>query len=256
MKAYVIAIPSYRRCDLLKEKTLAALARAGIDSKRVHVFVADAREAASYEACLDKGTYGKIVVGVKGIRAQREFICRYFPEGARIVSIDDDVADVLELSDGKAKCTPMRGLDAFFKKAFDEVASRKLYIWGVYPTPNEFYMKGQPPITTKLRFIIGTLYGFVNRKSMIARSPIEEKEDVETSIAYYLRDGGVLRYNRVCFKTKFKNEKGGLGGLEGRLRANEKAAAYLHEKYPSLTRIKVRKNGMHEIVLKAPRENI
>lgn len=256
MKAYAVAIPSYGRREILRDKTLATLVRGGVDATRVHVFVASEAEAHAYRECLDRASYGKIVVGVKGIRAQREFISRYFREGQRIVSIDDDVSEVLVLREGAAKARPMRDLDAFFSEAFEELSRRKLFLWGVYPTPNEFYMKGQAPVTTKLRFVIGTLYGFVNRKSMIARSPIEEKEDVENSIVHYLKDGGVLRYNRVCFKTKFKNEKGGLGGLEGRLAANERAAAYLHAKYPELTRVKVRKNGMHEIVLKPPRENI
>jgi hypothetical protein len=243
---YVVAIPSYQRAHLLVEKTLATLKRGHVSVKHIHIFVANEQEAKTYSEILPKGY--KIIVGVKGINEQRKFISRHFPEGQHIVAIDDDIADVVHMD-----CSPVANLHEFFSNCFKTLKQHKLYIWGIYPVNNPFYMKGQKPVTTCLRFIIATMYGFVNRHSMITDSHIEEKEDVENSIRHYLEDGGVLRFNHIALKTKFKNTKGGLGGLDGRLRANKEAAEFLHAKYPDLTRIKVRKNGMHEIVLKPPK---
>lgn len=248
---YVVAIPSYRRAELLKEKTLTMLKDGGVPKNRIHIFVANEEEKKEYEKAIPKSMYYKIVVGVKGINPQRAFISKHFPNGTHIVSIDDDVADLLEIKGGKF--VPTHDINAFFEKAFKDAAKMKLNLWGVFPTPNPFYAEPQQPVTTKLRFVIATLYGYVNRHDMVLDSPIEEKEDVENTIKHFLRDGGVLRYNHVSFKTRFKNPNGGLGALKERLLANQKAAEWLHKTYPALTRIKVRKNGMHEIVLVAPR---
>jgi len=113
---------------------------------------------------------------------------------------------------------------------------------------NPFFMKDK--VTTDLKFIIGTMYGFINRhdSSLQPNSSIKEKEDYETSILYYLKDGGVVRYNNVTIKTKFHAE-GGLGKTEGRFQANKEAAAYLEKTYPDLVSVFHRKNGMPEVRL-------
>ena len=113
-------------------------------------------------------------------------------------------------------------------------------------------------VTTDLKFIIGTMYGFINRhdSSLQPSSDIKEKEDYETSILYYLKDGGVVRYNNVTIKTKFHAE-GGLGKTEGRFADNKKAAEYLAKKYPDLVSVFHRGNGMSEVRLRRgkPKEN-
>jgi hypothetical protein len=75
----------------------------------------------------------------------------------------------------------------------------------------------------------------------------ESKEDYETSILYYLKDGGVLRFNHVTFKTKF-NAEGGLG--TDRFEKNKNAALYLKEKYPDIVNIFNRANGTYEVKFK------
>lgn len=242
---YVVAIPSYRRAEILKTQTLATLIEGGVPESRIHVFVANHEEEQEYRKVLSRKV--KVVKGVLGITEQRAFIRAYFPIGTCILSVDDDVQQVLMLN--KNKLVPMPHLATFIEDAFRALKERKLGLWGVFPTPNVFYMEGQAAMTTNLKFVIGTFYGFINSKD-IKLGPIKEKEDVETTLQYFIRDGGVLRFNWVSFKTRFKNPKGGLGGLEGRFEANKEAAAYLLKKYPEYTRLKIRKNGMHEIVLK------
>jgi len=245
---YVIAIPSYKRPNVIIDKSLKMLKTGGVPASKIVIFVANEEEHADYLESVPKDLYGKIVVGVKGITNQRKFIINYFPEGKCIVSIDDDVEQV-EKMNGPNKLVKIKNVDAFFKAAFQELKKNGLYIWGIYPVRNPFFMK--PNVSTSLKFIIGTMYGFINRhdRNLEPSSQIKEKEDVEQSILYYLKDGGVLRYNNTTIKTKFHSE-GGLGKKTAeRFDNNEKAAEYLNKTYPDLVSIFHRKSGMAEIRL-------
>jgi hypothetical protein len=247
MSNYIVAIPSYKRENVLATKTLKTLKDGGVPASKIQIFVANAEERDNYEKAVPKDLYDKIVVGVKGITEQRKFIIKHFPEKQYVVSIDDDVERLEKMKGDKlAKIT---NVDKFFKDAHADMTKIGLYIWGIYPVRNPFFMK--PNVSTGLKFIIGTMYGFINRhdKSLEPSSKIKEKEDVEQSILYYLKDGGVLRYNHTTIKTKFHSE-GGLGKTEGRFENNKVAAAYLAKTYPDLVSVFHRKNGMAEIRLK------
>jgi hypothetical protein len=244
---YVIAIPSYKRQDVIIEKSLKTLKDGGVPASKIHIFMANEEERDAYEKTVPKELYGKLVVGVKGITEQRRFIIDYFPENQYVVSLDDDVERLEKLS-GLEKLVRIRNLDKFFKQAYEDMKKHGLHIWGIYPVRNPFFMK--PKVTTDLKFIIGTLYGFINRhdKGLRPSPKIKEKEDVEQSILYFLKDGGVLRYNHTTIKTKFHSE-GGLGKKDGRFENNKVAAAYLAKTYPDLVTIFHRKTGMAEVKL-------
>lgn len=243
---YVVAIPSYNRVAKLAEKTLATLARGGVPAANIHVFVANEAERKAYAEGLPKDLYGKIVVGVKGITPQRRFIVKYFKEGTHVVSMDDDVEEVMKLSRDGQSIKPYKELDKFFKEAFSTCKKHGLYIWGVYPVKNPFFMKNKT--TTDLKFILGTTYGFICRHDKDLVPSVAEKEDYENSIRYYLKDGGVVRFNNYCLKTVF-HAPGGLGEREGRFEVNKRAAATLKEKFPDLVRVTQRADGMTEIRL-------
>ena len=68
---YEIAVPSYKRADVLKARTLQTLGRMVDLEKRLTVFVADKEEEQIYRDTI--GDKFKIVVGVKGIIHQRRF---------------------------------------------------------------------------------------------------------------------------------------------------------------------------------------
>lgn len=246
--SYIVAIPSYKRAKILKDKTLTMLTEGGVPPSKIHVFVATEEEANAYKDVI--GSNYKIIVGKLGITNQRKFIRSYFPVNTKIVSVDDDVGSLQKWNIVTGKLEKLNKVHKFFIDAFKTASENKLGLWGVFPTANPFYMKDQAPISTSLKFVIGTLNGFVNTHNDINLGDLEEKEDVEMTIQYYMRDGGVLRYNHVTFITKFKNPNGGLGGINNRFEANQRAAEYLLKKYPFCTRLKVRKNGMHEIVLR------
>jgi hypothetical protein len=248
MPDYVVAIPSYKRQDILIQKTLAMLKQGKVSSSVIHIFVANEEEKGAYEKAVPKDLYFKIIVGVVGITNQRRFIVEYFKENQYVVSIDDDV-ERIEKMNGPTKLVKISNVDRFFRTAYSDIVKKDLHIWGIYPVRNPFFMK--PKVTTDLKFIIGTMYGFINRhdKGLQPSSSIKEKEDYEQSILYFLKDGGVLRYNNITIKTKFHGE-GGLGKVEGRFENNKKAAEYLNKKYPDLVSVFHRKNGMSEVRLR------
>ena len=235
---YYVAIPSYDRADSLLTKTLNTLK--DIPSNRIYIFVANESQYNIYKQVIPNYN---IVIGKLGITNQRRFIKNYFKEGTCVVSIDDDVEEVNKLNGDKLN--KVHNLDVFFNESFKRIKKENLFIWGIYPVRNPFFMKNT--ITTKLKFIIGTLYGFIVRHDKSLEPICKEKEDFEQSILYYLKDGGVMRYNNITIKTKFK-AKGGLGLIDGRYKANKEAALYLSKKYPQFVSVFKRKD-MFEIRL-------
>jgi hypothetical protein len=244
MVKYVVAIPTYNRSDVIGKKTLMTLKEGGVPKSSIYLFVANKTEQKIYEQTVPKELYGKIVVGKLGIANQRKFIVKYFPEGQYVISCDDDI-EAIERLKGE-KLSKMKNVNDFFLDAYQILKDEGLYIWGVYPVRNPFFM--QKGYSTGLKFIIGLLRGFINRhsKKLEPSSQIKCKEDYEESILYYKMDGGVLRFNDITCKTKF-NSEGGLG--KDRFDMNKEAAEYLQNKYPNMVTIKHRKNGMTEINL-------
>jgi hypothetical protein len=249
MSNYVVAIPTYNRQDVLANKSLKTLIEGGVNKNKIFLFVANKEQYKLYETVIPKNMYHKIIIGKIGIANQRKFISKYFPEGQYIISMDDDVEDVLMLKG--EKLVKLKNLDGLFKEAYQLLKKEHLFIWGVYPVRNPFFMYNT--VTTDLRFIIGVLFGYINRHNKKLEPSIksETKEDYEQTILYYKMDGGVMRFNNITPKTKF-NAPGGLG--TDRYERNKNAAIYLKEKYPDIVTRFERKNGMPEIKLtKLPR---
>jgi hypothetical protein len=223
-----------------------------IPSKKIFVYVANQEEYDEYIKILDKSKYNKLVVGIKGLVPQRQFITEQFPTGKHIVFFDDDVSKIdLTMS----SITRGKSLDHFFKHAFKECHKNKSYIWGVYPVFNPFFRKARPEMTTVLTYIVGAFYGIVNRPNLKAieltiTKENGQKEDVERTLKYFVEDGIVLRFNRVGFMTKYYGKSGGLGTFEDRLKPMLEASKKLKAAYPEYGEITTKKHGMTEFRLK------
>ena len=87
--------------------------------------------------------YHRIILGVIGLRDQRNYITKYFPEKQLIVELDDDVKDVLKLIPGKGKnreeiqknnkLSPIKDLHSFIIGAFNTlINNEKTHIYGGY----------------------------------------------------------------------------------------------------------------------------
>lgn len=243
---YTIAIPSYRRSSILQKKTLNTLKTLGIKKELINIFVIE-EEYDDYKKQCNPDCYGNIIIGVKGLVQQRDFISKYYLENTKIISMDDDI-ESLDLT-----MTEYKSADEFFNDAFQICYENNAYIWSLYPVFNPFFRKTKQPITTHLNFIIGAFYGYINRLNTpeLNLTIASNKEDVERTIKYWLKDKSVVRFNQIGFKTKYYgSDGGGLGKFKDRLEVMKNDAIAINAEYPSITKIKIRKNGMYEIVFK------
>ena len=252
MADYIVAIPSYKRAEVCRDKTLAMLKHNKIPASKIFVYVANKEEYDEYIKILDKSLYNKLVVGVKGLVPQRQFIMSKWSQGKHIVFFDDDVAKIdLTLS-------PMfrgKSLEYFFKTAFDECKKQHSFIWGVYAVFNPFFRKGRAEMSTCLNYIVGAFYGIINRPKLDAikltiTKENGQKEDVERTLKYFINDNIVLRFNRISFLTKYYGKSGGLGTFDDRLKPMREASKKLLAKYGEYGSISTRPNGMTEFKLK------
>jgi hypothetical protein len=250
MNDYIICIPTYKRAEKCKQQTLNTLRKYSIDSKKIYVYVANQDEYDIYINILDVSTYNTLVIGVIGLVSQRQFIAESWSNEKHIVYLDDDIEDV-DLTISKHK-----SLDDFIKYAFCKCIEYKSYIWGVYAVYNPFFRKARKEMTTDLNYIIGAFYGIINRKNLqeihlTLTNENGQKEDIERTIKYFIYDGIILRFNKIGIKTKYYGtDGGGLGRFKDRLKPMSIASYVLNEKYSNYGKIKIRKNGMTEFVLK------
>ena len=203
---YYIAIPSYKRPKILKERTLNILNKHKIPKSRIYIFVANNDEKMEYEKMIGK-TY-KIIIGKKGLKNQRNLIQDYFPVGTFVVQMDDDLKEIYQLvltnNTNKYKqkeMKPITNLDKFIKCAFQHIVKNGLFLWGVYPIDNAYFMSDK--ITHDLRIIVGPFWGYIIRHNNRLKNTIDEKEDIERTIKYYIKDGGVVRFNNISIQTSY-----------------------------------------------------
>ena len=274
MHNYVIAIPSYKRTNTIKLRTLHTLEQYKIPKDIIYIFVANKKEQKEYRDSLDKGYHKNIIVGKLGIKNIRMFMSTYFKEGQKICYIDDDVYSIEEAvfnSKSKKKLkeklklkklsfskknkkalkkscqvfVTLKSLDTFLTEGFILLEKSNHKLFGINPVYNPFFCtikdKQNKHISYNLKFVVGTLCGVINSHKAEIRH-IDQKEDYERTIKYYLLTGGVVRFNNISVVTKYYNEPGGLQSLGLRSWAKEnKSAKYLVKKYPKLCSFNIKK---------------
>ena len=175
--SYIVTILSYKRSEFISSKTLRVLTENNISPKKIFIFVANKEEEKDYLSNVDPKLYNKIIIGVVGVRDQRNFICQYYPENTHIVQLDDDVEEISQLVEGKtkelSKLKVITDLDVFFKDAFKMCKKNNAHLWGVYPVYNPYFMSKK--INVDLRFIVGPLSGIINRRDPKFKLDLNEK---------------------------------------------------------------------------------
>ena len=194
---YKIAIPSFKREKIIKDKTLTLLDKHNINKKDIYIFV----EKSEIEKYKNELPNYNIVAGAKGIGKQRTAISNYFEDNQVIVSLDDDVEEILD--NGK----PLANLHYFIKDTINFLNSHHLTLAGIYPVNNNYFTKNT--ITIDNRFLIGQFKIFINKKHLENRS-YELLEDYENTLKHAIWSGGVVRYNYITLKANYNSGKGGL----------------------------------------------
>ena len=104
-----------------------------------------------------------------------------------------------------------------------------------------------------LKFIVGPFFGIINRHDSNLNLTLNEKENSERTLKYYVKDGKVLMLNYITIVTKYYKNKGGMqsNGVNLKIEA-AKSVNILHERHPKLTKKYIRKStGMPELKLKS-----
>jgi hypothetical protein len=227
---FKIAIPSYKRSDIIAEKTLATLERGGVLNEDIHIFVVAEEEELYKKAC----PHYNIVVGVLGLVAQRNFIHSYFPENTPILMIDDDIKEMYYAVDDKTK-HQITNIPFLLGRMLFRMKMEKVSICGVYPVDNPKFASANKEVTTDFRFLIGCCYLVRNTPDSIAKDDEGTIEDKIRTIKYFEKEKKTLRFNWLCVKTTFCAK----GGLSSATRKQEHAneAKRLVLKYPQYLRL-------------------
>ena len=246
-----IAIPSYKREEILTSKTLPLLKRYGFRDDEIDIFVADKEEYSIYKKLLSPDI--NIVVAIKGIKNVREFMSCYYEEGEEIVYIDDDIEKIETIIqvEGKNKLTDIENLRELIDEGFKICKKHQAKNWGIYPCRNAYFMK--ETISTDLKYVIGAFTGVINDRECESRI-VGHGEDYERTIRYYLKYNSLVRLNYITIKTKYFAD----GGIQAEY--NNERSKYineelykLQEKYPEMMTLRQKKNYLNPF-LKDKRE--
>jgi hypothetical protein len=228
---FAVCVPTYRRPDVCRRKTLKTLLSGGIPPERITLWVASAEEEAAYRACLTAHKDIRITVGVPGLAAQRAHIQQQFAPGTRLVFMDDDISMVKRLSETTGRLEKVTDLAGLFDRGFQEAEKAGAKIWGVYPAASTLYMSAG--VSTDLRYLIGALYGTIVAPGATLRYG-DNQEDKERTLRYWKRDGKLVRLNDTTIITRYYAP----GGMDTPTRKAETdaATAQLVAEFPDLVR--------------------
>ena len=188
-----IAIPTYDRLDVFRRRTYSKIIKPYKLEKYVTLFIQNEKDARAYKELAPELRQER---GPKGYLNILNFISQHYPRNTRIVKMDDDLAGIYSLVNGKL--VHVESAVALFQKTFQAMGKSGASMGGYYPTMNAGFMaKAAAPVTTDLRFIVGSLYCFVNRE---LKATIDGKSDFELTIENFKRDGTVVRLNHYSMR--------------------------------------------------------
>jgi hypothetical protein len=234
---YVIAIPSYDRYLGIQHKTLKLLQRHNIDFSKVFIFVSPQ----CYEQYKDLP--GILVKSKNTITSTRNHIIEFFPDGKKIVEMDDDIQDIIEMESGES----VQNLIQICNESFQILKTSG--IWGVNSTDNKFFANMVDKFG--VASIVNSFMGYINDKRI--KLTVPEKEDFQRVAIASMLHIPILKRGMYGIRTKYWTNKGGIQshyGFTKRKEVQKKSAAILLLKYPQLCYAITRKNGLIDIRFK------
>ena len=237
-----IAIPSYNRPKIIKEKTLKLLMDFGVCSNQIRIFVRDEEQQKMYEDQIGK-SWNFHLTGQSGIDATRNYLRYYYHNSDfdGVLFMDDDITAFTDM--GKPIDRPFMDLLQYF---FNETKDRGGRLWSVNALNNTFYMRDKA--TSSLRYCIGAFQGLIlDKKKDLIFCDVGHFEDFQFTMEHFIADGCVVRFDRYGITTKYFELQGGicgnLGGMKARQKEMEENAHYMVARYGDMCRIKMKKWG-------------
>ena len=231
---YRIAIPTYNRPKILREKTLALIERSNLSMLDIDIFVENETQLALYtkELIEDFPELNYIVTHTNGICEKRNFVRYYYSMEnfcAWVFNLDDDLDYIMDKDN-----QPFLDFHNFIMSGFTECERVGATLFGISPLINNFFLRDK--VTYNLNYIIGAFFGVIFEKDeMPFLTDMEHYEDFDFSLAHYFKDKKIVRYNHLGLKTKYFEDTGGItyqmGGREARKKYMDENADYMVEKW-------------------------
>ena len=194
-----IAIPTYDRSD--RFETLTFLKKYNFPIENIYIFLANEDEKQKYINSF--GEEYNWIIGVIGLTQQRNFITNYFDDGEIIISMDDDIEDLIHKDN--------TSLLDWLNECVEYLKNSNYALLSICPSVNPFFFE-QRRNSDSFRignyYAIGAFYILKNDKQILLNDNIL-LEDWERSILFVKKYGANIRYNDVLIKTKYFG-KGGL----------------------------------------------
>jgi hypothetical protein len=228
-----VVIPSYGRHLTIGNQTLHFLNRIGYPASKIFIFVSDSDQATLYKSWVEEKLYGQIIVGVLGLKEQRNFISDWLAEDEIYISMDDDLDNV--------KVMPGHSFLDLMKDAVSKISTREHGLAGCLSNSDARRFKND--FTQHLSHIVGCFWIARNVRD-IRIDGFAEKEDYERSIKYFQKYGKVLRYRWAGVQTQYIKDTGGIA-KEGRQLREAQAVLGLTNKYPAMC-TRIHKKGKRE----------
>jgi hypothetical protein len=215
---FVIAVRSYDRPDLIMIKTYAFLKECGLLDK-TYIFVANQTEYERYKINLQKDGFDlqRLIVGERGGAAINRFISNYFPEGQRLLCLDDDLmSSTLYNKDTKKFCNGSPHFRSVIEECFTVMEANNFgsftFNYHTSNSPNGLLARASPKISFKNNFLQGSHYGTLNNRELLHTDDIDSQiDDTLRTAKFFNRYGGVMTYHYFSIKNMTVGvEKGGL----------------------------------------------
>lgn len=251
MVDYVVSVPTFKRPETIKKKTLRVLDEYGIDKSKITVFVSGPEEYEAYSKSLE-GKYNIIDSGVKTIGGTRNFIEKYYPEGTYLMTFDDDLNEV-QVKISEQKLGRVDDLEKLIQLGFSECDRLGAKTFGLYGAANAYFMKDRT--YTKICYILASLSGIIVQHDPFLERVTNHGEDYEYSIRQYIKNGILCRLDNYTLDTAYMKEPGGLQTVRTK-ESNYKQIKWIADTFPDYCTMYIREStGNPELRLrdKAPK---
>lgn len=196
---FKIAIPTYDRYDNFK--TIIYLERNNVPKELIYIFVSDEEQLELYKSRIGKEY--NFIIGVLGLVEQRNFITNYFDEGEIIISMDDDIEDLIHKDD--------KPFMEWTQECIEYLYNSDYSLLSINPSINPYFFEQRKTCKKHIRegnyYCVGAFYILKNDKNIILDKNIL-LEDCERSLLYHSKYGKNIIYKNILIKTKYFGEGG------------------------------------------------
>ena len=237
--SYHIAIPSHRRWEIFKEKTLAYLQRTNVDMARVTVFLSDSEDMQAYNDC--PISVKCVETGAKNVTEKFNAIHDFYEKGEEVFVMEDDISLILGL--GGNEKMELHDLHQLITKGFERIPLGGL--WGLAPHDNSFFFSMKEK--EGLMLVVAHAFGFVSTQNPELAVTQIAKSDYERTLRYFVKYGSVHRLDWVGAKTKSYTQKGGMQSdhsREERYAHERDAVDYMCKMWPHFVSENVKKKSI------------